>query len=338
MPKKLEQHKSYGEKLLSLFAKLWFSNAEHSLRNLTNFLGCSKQTVIRLIDDIQKSFQVDIEISKQGKENYYRLIMPKKAISLEPLTLSELTALQMCKIFTKHLLGEQFDADATRALNFLTSQPDVSSSRHFGSFSTGSIDYTPHQERIHQIIDAMNKRLVCRITYQAILEPKAKTYYIMPLKIFSYRETLYLHARMAWPPGKDYGKPEFDPLLAVHRLKKVAMTDREFDFPEDYDFDAVFTKTFGVIKSEPFQVIVEFTGWAALHVAERTWSPDQQIEKIDEDKIRLTFTSSSDVEVVPWVLSFGVAARVIQPDWLVAEIVNQARQTENLYKSDSTGR
>ena len=46
---------------------------------------------------------------------------------------------------------------------------------------------------------------------QAIMEKKAKTYHIKPLKIFSYRDTMYLNARLAREPGKVYGEPDFDP-------------------------------------------------------------------------------------------------------------------------------
>ena len=77
---------------------------------------------------------------------------------------------------------------------------------------------------------------------------------------------------------------------------------------------------------------MEFAGWAARHVVERTWSPDQRITKIDDDKIRLTFSASSDVELVAWIQSFGDAARVIEPDWLVEEIKNKVKRTAILYK------
>lgn len=335
MPKKLDDHKSYGEKLISLFARLLFSNASYSLIELSRMLGCSKQSVIRLIDDIRMAYSVEIEETIQGNRKYYRIVKQGKATPVIPLTESELTALQMCKTFTEHLLGDQFYLEATRALEknlSLTASAGGLPSRHFASFSTGTIDYTPHQEQIRILIEAMKAMNTCRITYQAIMEKKAKTYHISPLKIFSYRDTLYLHARLAREPGKTYREPDFDPLLAIHRLLKVEMTDRGFEYPADYDFEEVFNKNFGVIKDNCFEAEVEFTGWAARHVAERTWSPDQKITNIDDDKIRLTLFVTSDVELIAWIQSFGDAARVIEPDWLVKEIKNKVKRTAALYK------
>jgi predicted DNA-binding transcriptional regulator YafY len=79
-------------------------------------------------------------------------------------------------------------------------------------------------------------------------------------------------------------------------------------------------------------VEVEFQGWAAEYVAERTWSPDQKISKVADDKIRLTFSSSSEVELIAWILSFGEEARVIQPAWVAEEIRDKIKRIQGLYK------
>jgi predicted DNA-binding transcriptional regulator YafY len=338
MPEKLSCHRSYGEKLISLFAKLLFSKESYSLTELSRMLGCSKQSVSRLVEDIRMAYGAEIEENSQGNRKYYRMVTQRKSIPVIPLTASELTALQMCKTFTEHLLGDQLYLEATRALEknlSLASCSGVFPSDHFASFSTGTIDYSPHQEKIRILIEAMNAKSICRITYQAIMEKKSKTYQVMPLKIFSFRDTLYLHARLARVTGKPDKSPDFDPLLAIHRLKLVEMTDSGFEYPADYDFEEVFNKNFGIIKENCFEVEVEFTGWAALHVAERTWSPDQKITKIDDDKIRLSMSATSNVELIAWILSFGEAALVKGPDWLVEEIINKVNRTAVLYKNNS---
>ena len=56
MPSKIDPYKSYGAKLISLFARLMFSSESHSLTDLSRMLGCSKQTVLRLLNDITRAF------------------------------------------------------------------------------------------------------------------------------------------------------------------------------------------------------------------------------------------------------------------------------------------
>jgi len=80
------------------------------------------------------------------------------------------------------------------------------------------------------------------------------------------------------------------------------------------------------MKDESFKVEIEFCGWSARYVAERTWTPDQKIKRIGQDKILLTFTVSSEPELISWVLSFGAEARVMRPGWVREEVKEFAQE------------
>jgi hypothetical protein len=99
------------------------------------------------------------------------------------------------------------------------------------------------------IIDAMNERKVCKVTYKSILADSAKRFYIKPLKIFSHKDSVYLHAHLAKAPGRVYKSPKFNPLLAIHRIQKIEITRRSFEFPVNYDFDKVFKQNFGLLST-----------------------------------------------------------------------------------------
>jgi predicted DNA-binding transcriptional regulator YafY len=323
MPEKRDSYSSYGQKIISLFAKLLFSRQRHSLIELSRMLHCSKQTVLRLVDDIKMAYGVDIEESVENRRKYYRL---KRRVGVDPtlnLTESEISVLQMCRAFTEHLLGRQLFEEASQAL--LKSQAHLPEkqrvdSRHFASFIPGSIDYTGHHQTIRRLIKAMDEKRICKITYKRIMADRAKTFYIKPLKIFSQKDTIYLHARMARYPGKPYKEPDFDPLLAIHRTKNLELTERSFEFPKDYDFEKFFNQNFGVIKEEAFKVEMEFTGYATEYVAERIWSPDQELIKKKDGTAKLKFSASSEPELISWVLSFGDEAKVVKPNWLIDKI------------------
>ena len=242
----------------------------------------------------------------------------------------------MCRAFTEHLLGKRLFDEAAQALEkSQTLLPgNISlSERHFSSFRTGYIDYTPHQDIICTLIESMNERRVCKISYRAVMSSRAKTFYIKPLKIFSYQDAVYLHARMAKTPGKRYYEPDFDPLLAVHRFKTVEMTSRNYELPQNYDFDKIFKQNFGVMKEDEFEVEIEFKGWAAMFVQERIWSPDQKIEKIGRNIIRLTFTASSEPELMSWLLSFGEEAKLVRPGKLLKSILQKTQMMASTYSA-----
>jgi predicted DNA-binding transcriptional regulator YafY len=173
----------------------------------------------------------------------------------------------------------------------------------------------------------MNAHRVCKVAYKGSESKRPKTFHVKPMKIFTYKDTLYLHALKAKDPWqKRWVEPEFDPLLAIHRFKKVEIADRTipFEVPKQYDFGKAFNQTFGIIKDGAFQVEAEFTGWAAVYVSERIWSPDQVIKK-EGEKVRISFTASSETEVISWILSFGCCARLLGPDFLSQRLAGEVR-------------
>jgi predicted DNA-binding transcriptional regulator YafY len=333
MPEKYDPYKSYGEKLIGLFVRLLFSGESHSLTDLARMLDCSKQTVLRLIDNIRKAYGINIEETKQGNRSYYRIRKSIASLQNIPLTEAELQSLQLCKSFTQHLVGKKLYEEATQAI--LKSKTSLAGGHqvgecHFTAFRPGTIDYTPQHQIIHTLIDAMEKQLVCKMTYQPVNSPKPKKYYIKPIKLFSYRDAIYLHAQKAKEPGKPYTAPKYDPLLAVHRMKTVELTDIKFQ-PEKFDFERAFNQQFGIIKEKAFDVEVAFTGWAATYVSERMWSPNQEIIPKGKNKIILKFTASSEPELISWVLSFGDQATLIKPDWLIKELKSEIAKMADHY-------
>jgi len=320
VPEKKELYRSYGEKLISLFGRLLYSGESFSLPDLASMLGCSKQSVIRLIGDLNRAYRVDIEESFRGNKKYYKLKKPLAGAPTLPLSEMDMNILSMCQAFAKHLMGDRLFEEATQALlksRVLVPEGKGTSPVHFEAFRPGSIDYTSYQETFQNLIKAMGERRICKVTYQAMWDGRSKSYYVKPLKIFSHKDSVYLHARKARGPGQKYKESDYDPLLAVHRIKSVEITDRQFEFPSGYNFEKLFNKEFGVIKEDSFKVTVEFKGWAAGFVSERTWSPDQKLVKRKDGTIRLTFTTSSEAEFISWVLGFREEAKVLRPKCLV---------------------
>jgi hypothetical protein len=339
VPPKKDPYQSYGQKLISLFARLLFSGERFSLTELSQILTCSKQTVLRLLENITMAFGVEIKEDWEGNRKYFRLRkVGKESIPVLPFTGMDLNMLYLCRAFAEHLLGKnQFD-EATQALlktTTLVSEDKKPLGKHFGSLQLGGIDYTPHHGTLRTIMQGMEERKICKVEHQSPWDTNPKTFFIMPLKIFSYRDAVYLHTRMARTPGKPYKDPGFDPLLALHRINKAELTERLYEFPKDYDFEKAFNRDFGIIKRKAFKVEAALKGWAAQYAAERIWSPDQKIEKKANGKIKLSFTASSDSEVLSWLLSFGEEAQLLSPEWLVTKVGKKIEKLSRVYSLKS---
>lgn len=333
MGEKKDLYRSYGQKLISLFVRLLFSGESYSLTDLARMHGCSKQTILRLVNDITMAYGVDIKEESRGNRKFISMKRPKNVPLPSNLSETELHVLQMCRDFTAHILGGQLFEEATRALlksRVLLPQTD-SPVQHFGSFRFGYIDYEPYYRIICMLIEAMEERKICRLVYKPIMEARAKIYFIKPLKIFSHRETVYLHAQRAREPGSRYMVPQYDPLFAVHRIKSIEKTQRLYELPKNYDFERVFNMNFGIIKGKAFEAEIEFRGWAANFVSERTWSPDQETTWKGKNRLLLKLSASSEPELIGWVLSFGAQAKVLRPQALASAVKSQIELLDKMY-------
>jgi len=337
MQRKLNPDRTRGQNLISLFARLFFSGRRHSLIELAESLGCSKQTIIALVHELESLNWLQLEQSMHHGRRYYQVQRAQVPRTRLALTDEEMDTLVMCRAFTGHLLGrDQFDAAMSalhKSAQLLHDVPDEGDHENliYGVYRPGAIDYTPYQTQWQTLLEAMEKSLVCEIHYRKVLAKRAKKSRIKPLKIFSHGETVYVHARYAKEPGKLFRAASYDPLLALHRLEKVELTDTKFVKPADYDFERTFNEHFGVIKQKKFRVEAELSGWAAGYTAERKLSPDQKITRRRGGRILIQFTATSEPEVLNWVLGLGAEARLIAPESLVAQLRERLAGVMRLY-------
>lgn len=334
MPPRRDPNATRAEKALRLFAKLFFNRRKFSLIELARELECSKQTVQRLVESVEATMGIPVEEELVGRRKYYWLPRRDRVPDVALLSTDELHALSMCHAFTETLLGRKFFEEATRGLEksvVLLPGGDGASEEHFSSQLSGHIDYTPHQETLKALIAAMDERKVCKITYRKLLARSPKIFHVKPLKIFSYHDALYLHAKKAREPGTPFKAPQYDPLLAVHRIEAVEKTRRPFRVPDSYDFESSVRGAFGVWQNEPFEVECEFDGWAAEYVAERSWSRDQTVERVAPGRVRMRLTARGEPEVITWVLGFGEHARLLSPPGLVKRFWTTLDQTRARY-------
>ena len=328
MPKKKDPDATFGEKLIRLFADLLFTGKPRTQKELSKMLNCSPQTVRLYVDRITAAHGVRINEKKKGKTNLFWIERPE-IIHAPPISTEEITVLEMGQAFSRHLIGERISRIATRglqkAMGMLPPDPFRSCSDRLGSLSHGHVDYKDFSDTLTHLAAASAQQRVCKIWYKRLGAETARDFHIMPLKIFSCKDSIYIHSRRCTEDGAPRPGDTFDPLLALQRFEKVKVRETTFTFPADFDFEKSFARSFGVMKDTPFKVRVNFTGWSADFVSERTWSPDQRIVRKRGGGIDLEFWASSETEVIAWVLSFGDGACLVKPEWLRKKVLDTVR-------------
>jgi len=308
-----------------------FTGREYSLAQLSREMHCSKQTIIRMIEQIGRSLGGDVESRLEGGKRFYRMSSPKVSpkVSLSP---EEIQQLEICRGMVMHLLPEVVREQVRRTIAKTTSLlPDMNGREKafapvVDAQIKGRIDYSPHQEHIATLIRAIQDKKVCEVTYHSPSNPQPKTYSFAPMKIISYHEALYVAGWRVEDRGTP--TPRHSIKLAIHRLKDVATQARTYDIEMDPEQKA---ELFGFMHLEEMRVKIRFDKETASYIKERQWSDDQSIREFMNGKLDLEFTSQSMPEVISWVLGFGSHAKVLAPKELKEHVRNELGLMAGMY-------
>lgn len=325
MQKKFNEHASASQKVLGLYSLLLFTGRAYSLGQLARLFQCSKQTVLRMVEQIELTHNLGVDTWLEGKEKWYRARTPKARPNVA-LTIEEIQHLLLCRDIVWHWLPPHLRDDIEQTITktaVLLPEYDGRSealTSLAGSRPKGVVDYANSQEQVDAIMRALRDRRVCEVAYHSPERDKPKLLSVAPYQILAYREGLYVRCRME----KALAEPDkfYDPTLALHRMKSVNVTAKRFRAIAVKLGDAA-GNGFGLSRGEPFRVVVDIIPKAAMYVRERIWSPDQVITAKKDGALTLEFTANNRVEVLNWVLSFGGEAVLREPKDIRKELLNR---------------
>lgn len=120
--------------------------------------------------------------------------------------------------------------------------------------------------------------------------------------------------------------------FAISRMTSLALTSRNFEIPSDFDVSRYFEYAFGVdIAGEPALVVLEFDLPEARYIGERSWHPSQQLERLEDGRLRVRLYVKVTYELRQWILSYGSRVRVLEPPALAAEIGTELQRAGARY-------
>ncbi len=174
----------------------------------------------------------------------------------------------------------------------------------------GHKPYEDAREILENLHDAILECRVCWVSYRTPWAEDARQYNIEPLRLRPHRGGLHIISRVSY----------YDQLItqAVDRFESVKVTSEEFEPPEHLSVDEQVSNAFGVSLEEPMDVVVRFTAEQAPYIRERIWHPSQELEELGDGRVVLRLRAGGFYEIKSWVLSFGAAAEVLEPEALRA--------------------
>lgn len=123
--------------------------------------------------------------------------------------------------------------------------------------------------------------------------------------------------------------------LAMNRIRAARLLETPVRRLPGFDLDQYIAQgEFGFLVEScgEIELVAEFDRKAATPFIERPLVPDQVLESVNENTIRLTANVMDTQELRRWLLGFGAMARVIAPPTLRDELSELVRQMMHRYE------
>lgn len=338
MPKKLSDA-TRSQKTIALYIMLLYNRRRYSLAELADALQCSKQTVLKCVQELQDG-SVQIHVEKSGKEHVYWL--DSERVPKETVTAEDIATLLLCRDLMVRLLPEK----QRQALYRLTAHavpanyPAARCGEQLGMLVTkGAASYDADREQLDTILEAIQRRCLCHITYRKF-HNEEKEYDFAPFRMESLHDVLYVRGFIVEYTGRTYkAKYESPTVLMLKRVSHVENHVRRLwsstQFPPLEHPDEV--GMFGVMGGQGVvSVVIRFSPRVAPYVRDRQWSRQQSLEEHEDGGLTLTMGAKNIEEVAAWTLSFGPEAEVLAPAALREDMRGKAADLLALYAQDES--
>ncbi|NQT57174.1 MAG: transcriptional regulator [Desulfobacteraceae bacterium] len=328
-----------GRNLIKLLKALeLFSKPEGTtIEEMAEYLEVDRRSVYRMISLIEElgfpiyDEKIPLEKEKRWKlEETYLKKLPNMKLPDIKLTISEIMSLYMLKneavLFKGTDIEKQINLTFEKISMFVPKNlfDQLKKIRAlFVPSSKFAKDYSGKEYIIEQLMQAMLEKKTCYVKYHSFYDDKEKDFKIDPLHFFENVGGLYLFVR-----ATTFG----DILtLAVERIQKITETGSSFEYPKDFDPEELLESAFDIVYGDPIDVKIWFSADQARYIKERKWSKTQKIEDQDDGSIILSMNTSGWFDIKRWVLSYGTNAKVLEPEKLRKEIIDELEVAKGKY-------
>ncbi len=264
-----------------------------------------------------------IEEVDDGEVTYLRLVEADRAGPSDDDYLGRIAAVH----FARRLLGFVSDTEIGEAMEtflqdfnarlkdrpFTLSHTLANVDRMFHEVPAAPKDYSDKTDVIRDLLWSLVYTYWIDVTYESTKWGEIELR-LAPYTLATHASALYLVAR-----ADGYDDPRY---YAVDRIVSAERTHDKFDYPSRVRYDPAEWSSggFGLFRSDDdeeteFELLFDDKRWLKTYVQERRWTPSQEFEELDDGRLRMTFSTTSAVQVWPWIRSFGEDVELVEPDW-----------------------
>lgn len=184
-------------------------------------------------------------------------------------------------------------------------------------------------ENLHKFIEAMKRSLRIEVCYRKYGSAETKSTMILePYFVKLFNKRWYALVKFADPDGLLF-------LLALDRISSLTLTDQRFNYDKDFDPAGWFRDCYGIVRDSDVpveKVVIRAFGKEANYLRDLPLHHSQrEVDNADGySDFELTLSPTADF----WtpLVARGATIKILQPQWLAAEIKNLHLQAARLYE------
>jgi predicted DNA-binding transcriptional regulator YafY len=297
-------------------------------------------TIARKFEVCRRTLQRDIEFLRDRlgaplvfdeKRQGYAYSDPSFRLPTVPMSEGELLALALAERVLRQFRGTPYAPDLARAFRKITDgltdrvTVDLGELADTYSFrTTGPEEFDP--ETFGALAAAVRDRRRIVLRYWTASREEETSRAVDPYHLACVDGHWYLIAFCHFRDGVR--------MFAPSRIRSLESTDATFEIPGDFRVDEYLDRSFCVLRGasdEVYRIRLRFTGEAAKYVRGRTWHRSQTMEDLADGGLILGLEVSHLREIERWVLSWGPACTVIEPEELRDRVAKSLGEAVALY-------
>ena len=302
-----------------------------TLDELAEECDVDRRTIHRDLRAVEEAGYTLTNEWQEGKK-CYSFLTKSRHIPPVTFTLNQLMSLYLLRSLGVYFAGTPFQGEIEEVFRSINSVLPDRYAAHLERIARvslpvlhGARDYSAAAAHVAELQRSLLHQFRVRLIYAKKGVQATEEYTVDPYTLIFHKGGVYL---LGYAHNREGMR-----LFALERLRGVEVTRQRFELPENYAPEDHFNSAFGLVSDKKMNVAVRFSPDVAHTVRERIWMAGQKFRHDTDGYLRLEFEAAGEMELVSWILSYGVHAEVLEPPELRQEVKRQVREMRQFYRS-----
>jgi len=286
----------------------------------TGYDKVGEATINRDIDTLRTYFHAPLEFDRERGGYYYT--DDDFDFALNDISAEDVFYLSAAKTLLSSFEGSPIYKAISDVIDFVTDTQGVGKSALLKRIAVPPQPKVVTDSQVwKKLLRSLQDNLIIEFDYTGRWNPEESHRRIHPYQLLMDDGKCYLFGYSE--------EREAERLFVINKIKNIKLTSETFELPSDYDFSSrCGGGKFGAFMGDDkVDFVIDFYADARELVKGCIWADNQVIEDFDdEDKTRISFSSTQVLMVQEWILSKAENAVPVSPDWLVEEWKNSIKK------------